>query len=75
MAINNDLIIILKMCEAFILMELKHAEIEYNKVGYMKAATLLNAIDYFLNENQKCYNVKIDPVLYDKERENEAKTI
>ncbi len=75
MAINNDIIIILKICETCILMELNIAQKEYNKTNYMKAAHLLNALDYFLNENQKFYEEKIDPILYDKEKENENKTI
>ena len=76
MVINNDLIIILKICETCILMELNLAKKEYNKVKYMKAAHLLNALDYFINESQNFYEEKIDPILYDKEREeNEAKNI
>lgn len=74
MAINKDLIIILKICEACVLKELNQAKKEYNKVNFMKAAHLLNALDYFINENQAFYEEKIDPVLYDKEREHEAKT-
>lgn len=75
MAINNDLIIILKICETCILMELNQAKKEYNKVNYMKAAHLLNALDYFINENQKFYEEKIDPILYDKEKEKQNEKI